>query len=260
MSDTPDATAAADPQDAPAPEPAPDATPAPEAAQDAPQPEATPEPPAAAPDKNGDRRFARLTAKAAAAATRAEIAERELAEAKARLELLQASGAQPAAPAAQPDVEAEVNRRLAAARQQERHASLVQEGYKLFGKEAWEEKGAALGEMGAYANPAFLPALYETPNAAQVVALLADDPDRLTGLLAKGPIAMAAEMGRLSAEAGTPKAPPVSRAPAPVTPISAGRVAPTFDFAATDKSSIKEWIAERNKVAPEHLGGVRKRA
>jgi hypothetical protein len=95
-------------------------------------------------------------------------------------------------------------------------------------------------------------ALVDLPGAHKLVVALADEPDKLQVLLAKRPTAMAAEMGRMAAELANAKPKPISKAPAPVSPIGNGRAQPDADVT---KMTAKEYIAWRNKTAPRHLGG-----
>lgn len=220
---------------------------------DAPAGIAPTEPQADAPDpvqdppkpNRGDRRFANLTARTVA--LEADLAAQQR-RADAAEALLRA--AKPDAdPAPQPTVsrdalKAEV--RFEAARD-----AVAQRGEAEFGKAAFAEQAAVLGSLGALQNGDFMAALVEMPNAEKIIAMLADDTDALLNLMKKTPAGMAAEMGRMSAKLETPTGdapkPPVSRAPAPVTPIRAPVVVPE-----TDPYQIKtadEWKEYRLKTA-----------
>lgn len=222
--------------------------------------ETTTDAPQHGPQNRGDRRFAALTAKAAADHARLEEVERELEATKALLAAKE--GGEPAKPSTQPDaVRAEAVRLLERERQALARQSLIQNGVKEFGEAAWNEKTSLVAALGATRNEAFMEALAEAgPEAHKLVVALADDPDRLQSLLTKRATAMAAELGRMAAEIAAPKPKPISNAPAPVKPISGrgGALEPTL--ADTDKMSVADWIKMRNKQAPAHLGGVRRRA
>lgn len=251
----------------PAPAPAPvDTAPGPATATETPAaPVETP--PAPSPEEKkraeADRRFARLTAKSAADRVALQKAEAERDAFKALLEGREkpdGDGApKPAPTAITPEaVRVEARRMREEERVTERRTSLISDGVKELGEAAWNEKTSIIASLGATENAAFMQALMEMPNAPKLVAALADDSDRLSALLGKSPVAMAAEMGRMAAELDTkpePK-PALSGAPKPVTPVT-GRTVPeptVYD----PKLSMKEYVALRQKEAPRHLGGARK--
>jgi hypothetical protein len=258
MSET---TPAADPlaaPDAPAPATDPNITPDPAAAPASPEPtQDAAEPPK---PKQGDRRFAHLTARAAADKARADDAERRLAAAEALLAAKTPDG--DPAPRTTP-TDAEIDRRAAERVAQRefdgRRQSLIQQGMKELGPDAWTEKTDILGSLGATENPAFMQALVELPGAHKLVAKLADDADGLMALLAKSPVAMAAEMGRMAAEIDRTPARPLSNAPRPAAPINTPAVVPEPDVH-DEKLSMAEYVALRRKTAPRHLGGQGNRA
>ena len=194
-------------------------------------------------------------------------ARREAEKLKAELELLRAQlppkegETRPATPQMTPDaIRAEADKLREQERYDEARTELIQTGIKELGQETWNKKTEVLAALGATDNQGFMEALVELPDAQKLVAALADDPDRLTALLAKRPTAMAAEMGRMVAELVTPKPKTLSDVAAPVTPVRPRGTTPTPDIADTKNLSVKEWIELRNKQAPRHLGGARKRA
>ena len=205
-----------------------------------------------------DRRFARLTAKSAADRAALAKADAELTALRAQI-AAQSPGEPEAAKPRAESVRAEAQRLVQEQRDTERRTSLIAEGAKEFGDAVWNEKTNIIASLGATENAAFMGALVEIPNGAKLVAALADDSDRLVNLLNKGPVAMAAEMGRIAAELDAP-APKraVSTAPRPVTPVS-GRGTPEPDVY-DPKLSMKEYVAMRRKEAPQHLGGSARRS
>lgn len=243
--------------------PAPEPTPAPttarsEAAPEAPAAETAAAEPAPKPKQTqADRRFAHLTAKAAADRKRAEDAEARAAAAEALLQS-QREGSESPSPRVPTDdaVLARAQQLREAERFDERRVALVNKGFEEFGKESWLEKTGILGTLGATENPSFMQALVELDNAPKLVAALADDADELDALLKMPPVAMAAKMGRMAAKfdmsAGDAK-PKISGAPKPVTPVS-GRATPAPDVF-DPKLSMAEYVRLRQKTAPRHLGG-----
>lgn len=244
--------------DAPVPDPA--VTAAPDALAPTPDPSAIPEAPDLSPDltqpppkpKQGDRRFAILSAKAQADRDRADAAERELAATRA---LLQAAKPETTpAPAPPPPAAAAIERAaqtLVAQREFERsRQAVIAAGTKEMGEAAWNEKTTILRDLGATDNQAFMQALVEIPGAHKLVAKFADDADGLMALLAKSPVAMAAEMGRMAAQIERPAARSLSSAPRPATPVSTPAVVPEpdpLDDAQWEGKPMGEWVAAWDK-------------
>jgi len=240
--------------------PAPDAAPAPEAAPQSAESaaEPTPEPK----PKPQDRRFANMTAKLAAEATRAERAEAELAAARAMLEARNDNNGDAPRPAPQQDVEA-IAARLVTEREFNRRLGEIDAAGKTdIGADAWESAKATLTSLGATKNADFLSALAETEHPAQIFAALADDTDTLLELLDKPPAAMATRLGRMDAKLAQPKAPVVSRAPAPAPKVGGTQI--VAEPSIHDPNlSMKEWAAQWDKYAkannlPAYLGGTRR--
>lgn len=221
--------------------------------------------PAAKPEEKPDparRNAAHLRARVTEANRRA--AEMEAENHRLR-EMLAAQGKDPGEPDAdkpltQAQIEARAEQLLAERLMATERVKIIQAGVKEYGREMWDERTETLLAMGALARPEFMEALVDLPNAHQVIIALADDPDQLSALLAKRPAAMAATMGRIAAGLTVteqqPK-PEISRVPAPVRPVTHGRVAPAPDPA---KMSAREYIEYRNRTAPKHLGGEGKAA
>ncbi|OYV74784.1 MAG: hypothetical protein B7Z66_15320 [Chromatiales bacterium 21-64-14] len=163
------------------------------------------------------------------------------------------------APTALPDdvIQARARELRDAERFQERTRDLISKGAKELGADTWNEKTGILAEMGATNNQAFMQALAELPDAHKLVAYLADDLDVLNGLLARGPVAMAAEMGRITAAITAPAPRTLSAAPKPAASVS-GRAAADPDV--YDGSlSMAEYVKLRRKQAPASLGGEKAR-
>ncbi len=250
MTDAPD-NDPAPPEEEPKPaEASPEQQPEPQADQQAPKDDA--------PKNHASRRFAAIMERARLETQRADEAE---ARAKRLEELLAArngGGDGEDKPASgqqltREQILAEARRIVAEERLAERRNTIVQAGVKEFGTDAWNEKSAVLHAMGALDRPDFMEALLDQDDAHQLIATLADDPDQLQAILAKRPASMAAAIGRLAAEmnAQTPK-PEISKAPAPIKPLTTARSVPPPDPA---KMTEREYIEYRNRTAPKHLGG-----
>lgn len=156
------------------------------------------------------------------------------------------------------DVQARARQMIEQQRTQERTKTLIDEGVKEFGRDEWDAKAGVIGSLGATENPAFMRAIVAVPAGQKIISALADDPDKTVALLAMDPVEMAAELGRMSAEIAAPKPRQMSKAPRPVEPIG-GRATPEPNIYDTANMSMAEWVKLRNKQAPPHLGGVRKR-
>lgn len=109
----------------------------------------------------------------------------------------------------------------------------------------FEEAVGTLGAVGALGNQSFLEAATGLPDAHKVLHHLGKNPDDAVRISTLPPIAMAAELGRLSASLGAPKPPPpVSKAPDPIVPVVGGSVrvdgAPTSD-------DMHEWVKWRQQ-------------
>lgn len=242
----------------PIPEPAPE----PVVLGDLPEPAATSESeltpdPAPTPDlapkpKQGDRRFAQVTARLATESAAREAAERRAEAAEA---LLRASRPDetPTPPAPVVDREAEISAVIAQRELNARLSQIDAQGKKNIGADEWENAKATLTAMGATGNAAFLQALAEAEVPEKVFAALADDPDGLDALLKKSPTALAAAVGRMDAKlAAPPPAPvrPLSAAPRPAVPLQPAAVLPEIDpfGAGEDKMSMAEWNAAFEKT------------
>ena len=208
---------------APATTPAPESTPAPD---DAPEP--TPEEEAERKSR-GDRRFAAITAKLSAA-------ERLYAQKEAEAAYWRQQVAQGGQQQAEETPEQRIARieREADARAEQK--LLTQRFHDEGGAQYpdWQQKTRELIDMGADAEIARL--LVAMPGGVRVAASLADDPAELqrianmTGTerraMALGRYAATIDNGNGHARAAAPL--PVTRAPAPVRPVT-GRASPVFN-------------------------------
>src|ERR1700722_2115098 len=222
-------------------------------------PAETPPPVAEEPKKPkpADRRFAHLSAKLASEAQRAEEAERRAAAAEALLQQRQAPEGEAPTPRPLPqgDLEARAAQLVAEREFNQRLTQIDASGKKDIGAEAWESAKQIMTGLGATKNAAFLAALAEAENPAQIFADLAEDTDTLIELLNKPPAAMAARIGRMDAKLSQPKTPVVSKAPPPAPKVGGTQVVPepsVYD----EKLSMSEWVKQFDKEYP-HLTGRR---
>lgn len=202
------------------------------------------------------KRFSTLTRSLSEKQREIETLRRQNQEAQALLDAQRGADDPLVKHAQPPDVDARARELIAEREFDEKRLSLVQGGAKEFGQGAWTEKTEILHGLGATQNPAFMQALVELPNAAKLVAHLADDADALVALLRKSPVAMAAEMGRMDAEISRQPTRTVSNAPKPVTPVDTPRVV-SEPTAYDENLTMEQYVALRRKTAPRHLGGAR---
>jgi hypothetical protein len=221
------------------PEPAPEPAPAEPAGEEKHAEEEKPRP--------GDRRFAVLTAKLSAA-------ERVQAQQAAELEHLRAQ--QQRQPPGEETPEQAQQRFVAQIRAQEaaklRAAMFHREGAKEFPD--WQQRCADLMAMGADAGFAAL--LVDTPDGVKLAAALAQEPEvveRIASLetergraIALGKFAATLEQGNGAARAPVPAPVPVTRAPAPISPVT-GRASPQFD---EYRASAQELVDHYLKPTP----------
>lgn len=258
MSET---TTTADPQpnvpsiDPPAPAPDPAPAPAPEAAA-SPEPpvEQTEEEKAEAQEREreqkarGDRRFATLTAKLAAA-------ERVQTQQAAELEFWRRSQAQPQP--GQPPTPEQQQEQLRAQIRSEESAKVRAEMFHTAGRDAfpdWQTRCDDLVAMGADAN--FAQLLIEMPGGVQVAAVLAGDPEEVQRIAnIRSERGRAVEIGKYAASiprngtgngaAAAARVPPVTRAPAPVRPVT-GRASPAFNPYTASAQELADYYFKEN--------------
>lgn len=190
--------------------------------------------------RRADRHVANLTARLAAERAATEAAERRAEAAEA---LLRAK--EPETPETPRRAET-VDRATVRAEIEfdTKRQSLIENGASEFPD--WDDKTSILHGLGATQNPAFMQALVELPNAAKIVAALADDTDTLVGMLGKSAVQIAAQLGRMDAKMDTPTKPAMSNAPRPVPKVEAPVVMKEPDIY-DDSLSMKEWAAVWDK-------------
>jgi hypothetical protein len=191
-----------------------------------------------------------------------ERAAREAAEARVReLEAIVQghASADPAAPApapAQPAprtfTEAEVAQRaaeIAAANEfNNRCNAIFEEGVKAYGQDFQKAVGN-LNTAGLISleDQTLLRAVMDSDNPALVLNHLGKDPGEAQKLLAMSPYKMGAELARMSERLSKPAQPaPISKAPAPITPIGAATPRDTVNLA-DDSTSDSDFFAEFEK-------------
>lgn len=214
------------PEAQPAPEPEPTPTPSPAPDTEAPEPQHEPE-------EKEDRRIAQLRARLGAA-------EREREAQRAELEHYRRQ-AQQMAPQ-QETLEQAIARieREADARAEEKLLArrFHQEAYARYPQ--WETMRDDLVKMGA--DPGIATLLIEMPDGVRVAASLWDDPSELRRIAAipteRGrAIALGKYAAATEAERPARATPQVTRAPAPIRPVT-GRAAPQFNEYTADGNTL----------------------
>ncbi|QDX22553.1 hypothetical protein FP568_15680 [Pandoraea pnomenusa] len=153
------------------------------------------------------------------------------------------------------------NQRLEKIRFDERCNNLVNQGKQELG-EKFEEAMSNLGSLGAFFEQdartgqqiptSFTQALLESEKAPAILAHLGQNKQEAARILSLTPMQQAREIGRIEAQLATPKPPPVSSAPAPVTPVGSGASAVDGP---SDKDDDATWLKKRN----EQLAAKRRR-
>lgn len=216
-------------QPAAEPEPAP----APESAPETDAPEQTPEQKAEEQHKE-DRRIAQLRARLGAA-------EREREAQRAELEHYRRQVAQQAPQQETPEQAMARIEREADARAEARFLvkRFHEEGYAQY--RDWDQKRADLVEMGADTGIAMM--LVEMPGGVRVAAALAEDPAELKRIAdIPSERGRAIALGKFAASidndaAPTRSTPQVTRAPAPIRPVT-GRASPVFNEYTADGNTL----------------------
>ena len=176
---------------------------------------------------------------------------------KAKLEALEAENAALKA-GHKPDqpnmTDAEINRRaaeLAAAnRFNEQCNNIAEKGKRDFPTfDGALANLRAVGALGDNANPAFLHAVAELPEAHKLLHHLGNNPDEAARINALPPLKMAIELAKIETEISAPKVKPVSKAPAPIIPINASG-GNTSDLSSPD-ISMEEFSRIREKQRME---------
>lgn len=204
--------------------------------------------------KQGDRRFAQVTARLATESAAREAAERRAEAAEALLNANKTEETPAEAPRlTAEDVRREAARQVAEQTLNTRLAKIDTEGKKALGAAAWETAKGTMTALGATGNQTFLQALAEAEVPEKIFAHYAEDADGLVELLNKSPTAMAAAIGRLDAKLAAPPPPapvrPLSAAPRPAVPIQPAAVLAEIDPFGPDqeKLSMAEWNASFEK-------------
>lgn len=157
----------------------------------------------------------------------AESAKREAAEARRELEefkAAQAEGNEGGRLYTQAEVDArvetEASRRASMTVTNDKLDALFDQGVKAY--KDFDKRVAAYGEAFGpelASRVDFFSAVAKLPNGADVVYTLGGDLDHMAEILDMAPVDMGMELARLSADLAKPKAPKVSKAPAPIKPL-----------------------------------------
>lgn len=190
-----------------------------------------------------DRRFASLSARLTAG-------EQERARLQAENEHYRRQiNPQPERPITPDDIPRIVEERVAAAVAQREAQSRVESFHKA-GQAAypdWQERCQSLMQMGADGPMSEL--LVEMPEGAKVAAALADDPEELEKIAGlKTERARAIALGRFAAAMESKPPPParnVSRAPAPIRPISSGTARIDVDESRMTSAQLVEFYSKQ---------------
>jgi len=126
-----------------------------------------------------------------------------------------------------------------------RAAAFHEAGMAEHGKDAWAARCNNLMAMGADAGMSQL--LIEMPNGAKVAGALADDPEELERIAAiRSPTGRAIALGQYAATLAAParRAAPVSRAPAPIRPVT-GVANPVFNEYTATPEQLTEFYTKQ---------------
>jgi len=230
------------PEPQPTPTPAPESTPAPDTAGDTTE----------APEQTEEQTKAREDRRIAALRARLGAAERQQQQQAAELEFYRRQAA--GQPQAQETPEQQAMRYRQEVRgeveSQLRTERFHAEGQAAFGD--WSAKCKDLVELGA--DPHFAQLLVEMPEGVRVAAALADDPEAVERISKIGTergraIALgkyAATIGGTGNGAAAPAraASPLTRAPAPIRPVT-GRASPSFNEYTASGSQLAEFYAKQ---------------
>lgn len=165
----------------------------------------------------------------------------------------QAGPPRPAQPITENDIPRIVEERVAAQLAQRETQGRVERFHEA-GRAAfpdWQDRCSSLMQMGA--DAAFAELLVETPDGARVAAALADDPEeleRISGL--KTERARAIALGRFAAGMEGKPAPAarnVSRAPAPIRPISGGTSRTEFNESTASTQQLVDHYTKQAMAA-----------
>jgi hypothetical protein len=222
----------------PAPEPEPTPTPAPESTPETDEPG-----PAKEADEErqsrGDRRFAELTARLSAAERREQAREAELEFYRRQI----------AAQAPQDDTPEQAAQRLRMQVRAEVEAEIKKDNLHAQGNAQypdWGQRAQRVVDMGGDAQFAQLVLDMPPGEAVKVVAALSEDPEALQRIVdLRSERARAVALGKYAAtiddappaQRSNGPAPQVTRAPAPIRPVT-GRASPTFNEYTADGNTL----------------------
>ena len=175
-------------------------------------------------------------------------AERQLAEANAKLAAQTPKEEGEAAPTFKPEqfeqlIDQRAEAKLAQKDFERRSKAWIAAGNKEFGASEFMEKCNEVAALGAGESVEFMQLITDPetiPDGHKVVAALAEHPEEAQRILSLDPVRMAAALTRF---AGTAKLPEkkISQAPAPIKPIGGTAKASTPN----DNEPIQEWMAKR---------------
>ena len=112
----------------------------------------------------------------------------------------------------------------------------------------FDEAVSNLGVLGV--QPDFIRAVASFDKPAALLHALASDLDAAERILAMPPVQQGRELERLAHKAAAPKAPPVSKAPAPIAPVD-GTASVETD---PNKMSMDEWVKWRESQVSKRKG------
>lgn len=144
---------------------------------------------------------------------------------------------------------------IAAQREYQRGvARTIDAGNTKYGEPAFNAACNTLASLGANEQPAFMQAVSDLDNGADVLQHLGTHPEVAARLMAMPPVRMAMELARLEGKiTAPPPAKPLSRAPAPIAPIEGG-VSQAEPDIYDPNISTERFIALRNKQEAARRG------
>lgn len=251
MSETTEAAPATEAADTPIPGAA-------DAAQatEAPAAPAAPEPAESAPEEPKEpaktawwqKRIDELTRARHEAERKAERLEREAAGRQPQ----QTDPQQPPANLTDAQIEERATALAAQREYQKAVTRTIDSGNTKYGEAAFIASCNTLASLGANEQPAFMQAVTDLDHGADILHHLGANPELAARVMAMPPVRMAMELARLEGKITAPPPPkPVSKAPAPITPVEGG--VSLSDDVDPDADGAR-WIAMRNKQEAERRG------
>jgi hypothetical protein len=133
------------------------------------------------------------------------------------------------------------------ARKRELEESLMEKGNQKYidFEEVAEQTGEYLKAKNLKFSQVMVGALLEADNSQDIVYHLGKNLEEAARIAALPPYAQAKEIGKLEEKLNAQPKKQISKAPAPITPVSTGKA--SNDSALSDDLPIDEWIARRNK-------------